>query len=792
MSATIVCLVALVVGGNTTVYGLVHAILTKPARGVATQQLVTLQRFDPGDSTPALHQYTDFEVFSDSASMLHNIAAVRLEPVTLRVGASTEAVRGASVTVNYFELFGITLLHGRAFTEGGDRSADAALVVAISEQLWRTRFDSRPDIVGQPVFVSGQAATVTGVVPAVFRGATLGELTDVWVPLRAFARLTGGEAALLAPRPSVQVFGQLADGRSLSNARAEISSLMDGSHRDAPRESRPTAAVVPYSMTTASDSLIAQVAPRFLILFSVVTALTLLIVCANIANLVWSRAISRHPEMALRVAVGATRWHILRGAAAEALVLGALAWGAASVFAWAAVRLIVRVTETQAGGALAVVDFSPDTSVLAYAALLTFSSVAVCSLGPSVRPIRADLNAIVGKAGPTQRRSWLSRALIVAQFAFSVVLLVIAGLAYRTVSAAQAADLGFNPDRLLLVRVDTTDANIGDGQLSVARERIRQTLQGLAEIEAASYASTTPAVRGRKTTVSATSRALPVTAERMAIGPEFFRVLGLVPRQGHEFSPDDEARGLPVAIVNRSLADRLWPGMPNVVGQALVLHEDPERQVQLVAVVPDALFTGPRGQAAPAFVFLPQGSSERRVGTATFYVRHRGNDQAVASLVRRTMTETDQRVPVVSITSMTDSISALTAPQRMIVRMAIVFAAVSLLIGAVGLHGLISFSVRQRTREFGVRQAVGASRATLLRLVLAEGLVVTLVGVGTGCLLGGLVAAGGRAYLFGVSPLDIATYASIVSIVAVVAIIAVCGPALRASRVNPLVALRAG
>jgi ABC-type antimicrobial peptide transport system permease subunit len=185
--------------------------------------------------------------------------------------------------------------------------------------------------------------------------------------------LTGKEAALFGVRPSVQVFGQLADGRSVSNAQAELSSLMDRSHRDAPRESRPSAAVVPYSMTTAGDSLIAQLAPRFLVLFSAVTALTLLIVCANIANLVWSRAISRQQEMALRVAVGATRWHVIRGAAAEALLLGALAWTAASLFAAAAVRVIAGLTETQAGGALAVVDFSPDASVLVYAALLTFS-----------------------------------------------------------------------------------------------------------------------------------------------------------------------------------------------------------------------------------------------------------------------------------------------------------------------------------------------------------------------------------------------------------------------------------
>ena len=216
-----------------------------------------------------------------------------------------------------------------------------------------------------------------------------------------------------------------------------------------------------------------------------------------------------------------------------------------------------------------------------------------------------------------------------------------------------------------------------------------------------------------------------------------------------------------------------------------------KRPVQLVAVAPDALFTGPRGQSTPAFVFVPHTPSERGVGTATFYVRHRSNDQAVASAVRRSMAEIDQRVPVVSMTSMMDAIDTLTAPQRMIVRMAILFAAASLLISAIGLHGLVSFSVKQRTREFGVRQAIGASRAGLLRLVLAEGLVLTLVGVGTGCLLGGGVALSGRAYLFGVSALDIATYASIVSIVAVVTVIAVCEPALRASRVNPLVALRA-
>jgi putative ABC transport system permease protein len=359
------------------------------------------------------------------------------------------------------------------------------------------------------------------------------------------------------------------------------------------------------------------------------------------------------------------------------------------------------------------------------------------------------------------------------------------------VLATQAADLGFDPDRLLLVRVDTTDAQVSVGQAGAARERIRQSLQGLAVIESVSYASTTPAVRGRRTRVSATSRAPATSAERIVVGPAFFHVLGLGPWQGREFAPGDEARGLPVAIINRSLAERLWPGRRNVIGQALVLHEDVEREVRLVAVVPDALFTGPRGQSTPAFVFLPQQSSERDNGTATFYVRYRGDDQGVASAVRRSIAEVDQRVPVVSMTSMREAIGTLTAPQRMIVRMASVFAVASLLISAIGLHGLLSFSVRQRTREFGVRQALGAARGDLLRLVLAEGLVLTLVGVVTGCLLGGVLAAGGRAYLFGVSPLDIATYASIVSIVVVSAIIAVCGPALRASRVNPLVALRA-
>ena len=209
-------------------------------------------------------------------------------------------------------------------------------------------------------------------------------------------------------------------------------------------------------------------------------------------------------------------------------------------------------------------------------------------------------------------------------------------------------------------------------------------------------------------------------------------------------------------------------------------------------MVPDALFTGPRGQSTPAFVFVPQEPSERGIGTTTFYGRHRSSeDGAVAPAISRGIAAIDQRVPVVSITSMKNAIDTLTAPQRTIARMATLFAVGWLLIGAI--HLLKVRLVQREAADARVRgaPAIGASRAGLLRLVLAEGLVLTFVGVATGCLLGGFVAAAGRAYLFGVNPLDIAMYASIVSIVAVVAIIAVCGPALRASRVNPLVALRA-
>ena len=493
--------------------------------------------------------------------------------------------------------------------------------------------------------------------------------------------------------------------------------------------------------------------------------------------------------MVMRAAVGATKWQLIRPVAAETLMLGALAWTAATVCAGIATRLVVHVLDAQSGGALSIVDVSPDASVLVYAGLLTFGSVAVCSVVPALRLGSTDLNAIVGHTFAAPRRSRAARFLIVTQLALSVVLLVLAGLAQRSANASLGAELGFDPARVHLIRIDTAGATNGGARADLL-ERIRQAVHDLHEVEAASHANTTPAVRSRRVAISASSEGSSVTADRLEVGPEFFRTLGVVPWQGREFSAADIAEEHPVTIVNRSVADRLWAGRPNVVGQTLVLQDEVERQVEVVGVVPDGLFTGPRGQAVPAFVFLPSTQSAGARSVSTLYARVDRRSELTAATLRRAIGEIEPRVAIASISTMVDAIDTLTAPQRVVVRMATWFAVACLLISAIGLYGLISFTVERRRREFGVRQAVGASRTRLLGLVLGEALMLTFVGVASGFVVGGGVAVASRAYLFGVSPLDITTYTAIAVIVGLVAVMATCGPALRASRVNPVVALR--
>jgi predicted permease len=788
ISLTAITLIALVIGGNTTIFSIVHGLLTKPAPAITARGLVSLgwsvdrQQVHPVDSYP---NYLDV---ASQARTVQPLLAFQFERFTLTHRDGSYAIHGGLVSPNYFDTLGLTLARGRAFTDEEGRGA--ALTAVISHRIWTEHFQQRDDVVGQTLVLNGYAATIVGVAPPRFEGVWLFERSDVWVPIVAYARVRGAARGLeeRADGP-VAMLGRLAPGASLNDARSELATIAARLQAAYPESNQhKTVVPYPYSATAAGDSPIVTRGPQFLAIFQIITALTLLIVCANVANLMLARALVRQREMAVRQSFGASRVRVVRLVLAEGIAISAAAWAVACLFAWLLGRVIARLLPPAAEGAPLVLDFTPDWTVIAYAMALAAVGTIAFTIGPAIRTWRQDLLPFLkaGEQGVVQGRSRLASGLVVLQLAFAVLLLAGAGLAYRSLSLVNALDLGFNPAGLLLVTVKSD--GVPEGARASLTDRMRDRLASVFGVTGVTYARVPPKEFWGTEPVRVAGAEQPIAAERNSVGPEYLRVLGLAPRLGRELTADDRTRTTTVAVINESLAQALWPG-ETAVGRTLLLGSQ-RQPVDIVGVAPNAFFSGFRRQEHPYFIFLPMRPDPRNAGDTTFYIRYTGPLDAVAPAVARALAEVDSRAPIVYMRTMETQLAGITSIVRVMTTMLSLFAAVSLLIATLGQYAVLAFTMKRRTRDFGVRMALGASAGQILASVVAEGVRVTAAGLLIGSVLSLASGRALRSLLFGVTPTDPATYAGVVAVLASASLIACWIPAWRASRVDPMQALR--
>jgi predicted permease len=786
VSATAIVLIALVIGGNTTVFTVAHGILRKPAPGVHSDDLTTVSWVTADGTVQAHGSYRAYEQFLAGSATLRPLAAADFQRLTLTLDTGSFAVRATLVSRNYFDTLGAHLIKGRGFTPE-DARLDNSGVVVIGHHLWQNAFQGADDVVGRTVNLNGRPAVVIGVAEPRFRGAWLAELADVWVPLAP-------ERTWLQPNhPSdaVSMIGRRAPGTSLAEAQAELTTLWTQLQRAEPELDRGLRVrLVPYSVTAGGDSIVATYGGRMLAIFSVVTLLTIAIVCANVANLLIARAVVRQRELALRRSLGASRSRILRGLLAEGLVLSAAAWGAACLFAWWVSKVVIRFITPPSGESLTPPDLTPDWTVVGYALALALLCTVAVTLGPAYHVGRQQLLPLlkVGEQGVVQVRSKLSRALVVLQLACSVLLLTSAGLAYRSASFEDGFNLGFDSRNILLATVNTAgtphDAT-GDATLLDA---LRTRLQRVPGVDAVSY------VRGARTStwlefpVRTESMPDPVLAAQNTVGAGYFQTVRVKFAAGHDFDPNTAGRR--TVIITKDLADALWPNEP-AVGRLLVAGaRDRAIRAEVVGVVEDAYFGGRGSATRPRYLFFSSHEQPRAPGETTLLIRHDLAEEAVARGVAKTLREADARVAVASLHSLDDDLAGELAPLWMLTRLLLFFAAGSLLIAAIGQYAVVAFEGRRRTREFGLRIALGAAPEQLIAAVLGEGLRWTAAGLGLGFALSLVVARLLSGVLFGVTPTDPATYASVFTLLGGASLAACYLPARRAARTDPVVALR--
>jgi macrolide transport system ATP-binding/permease protein len=792
LSATAVVLTALVIGGNTTIFSMVHGVLAKPAPGVVADRLVTLGWVTDGAERPdsSYPNYVDVAAASKTLSPMLAFDFGRFI-LTTRVGSY--AIHGATVSTNYFDTLAIHPIKGRTFTAREGRLDASGLVAVISHRLWRERFAESADVVGQTTIVNGHVVTIIGVAPPRFRGVVLGEGSDVWMPLAAYAELDGRQAALTDRlSPFVVMIGRLAPGISLSEAQAELTTIALQLPR-APRDAARTRTIqlFPYSATAAGDSLVAQRGPWFLAMFSIVTALTLLIVCANVANLMLARAVVRAREMAVRQSFGASRPRIVRIFVAEGLAIATVAWAAAAIFAFWTTRTIPQLMQRfDLNGSRIAFDFTPDWTVLGYAMLLALGGTALVSAAPAVRTCRQDLQPLLkaGEQGVVQGRSTVSNGLVVLQLAFSVLLLTTAGLAYRSLSVLTASDLGFDKNKLLLVTINTkAAARTGQGNVMLLAAMLER-LRAVPGITAVSYARRPVQSFWWVAHIGAGADGRPLVAERNEVGPGYLRAMGVTPLAGHDVEEHDGDRGTMTAIVNQRLAAALWPGQP-AVGRTLRIGSYPQ-PVVIAGVAPNGLYSGYRRQSDPNFVFVSASQAPPPPDEMTLYVRYSGPLDDIVPAISRTLRAVDDRAPIVYLRTMDEQLESLTWLIQALTLLLALFAGGSLLIATIGQYAAMAFTMRRRIRDFGVRIALGASSRAIVAPVVREGLRLTAAGLAIGGALSLATAGGLRSMLFGVTPIDARTYVGVFVLLAAASLVACWLPAQRAARSDPMAALR--
>jgi putative ABC transport system permease protein len=800
LSATAILLVALVVGGNTTIYSVVHHLLTAPAPAVEREGLVAVGIQSPGEFLVEPYMsYANYLDYGSRARSVQRIAGVSNERFTVRTDEGTYAVYGGLVTGGYFDTLGVRITLGRALREDDDRLVAGGLPAVISDRMWRNRFHRDPTIVGRRITLNGNDAIVVGVAARRFLGAHLTPGEDIWAPIMPYYDAIGSRAVLHdRAQWVVQLIAQLAPGASLAQARAEFATLSAQLEAAYPVENKNRRATVTAYSSTAFLPM-HQIFPRFLALFSIITAVTLLVVSANVANLMLARAVARQRETAVRQSLGASRARIVRMLLAEGVAVSFVAWIAAFVMAWWTSKALVRIVEPTRQELLP--DFTFDWVVAAYAFALAMAATLTFSTAPALRTWRQQLLPWLkaGEQGASPERSRLARALVVLQLAFSVLLLTTAGLAHRSIALLDSGDVGFDKEQLVLltVRARRTGAAIGAERSPAEREasfatleRVRERLTAVPNVTAVSYSRRWPGAYALGTVPAwRTGHPEPVQVMLRPVGPDYLQVLAVSPLVGREISAADRRGSHRIAVVNDNLATTLWPDQ-SALGQTLAVGRNRDA-VEVVGVAPNALFDGPVRNPRPLYVLV----AEQQVNGDTtidprFYIRYRGALESVTPAISNAIAEVDADLPIVSMATMNSRMDEVLTIERTVSRMLVSFAVVSLLVAILGQYAMTAFNMRRRTREFGVRLALGASTRQVQRAVIHETLRTTAVGLLLGFVLSLAAGIAGRRVLFGVTPTDPPTYISVVVVLAIASVIASYLPAWRAGRVNVVEALR--
>ena len=776
---------ALGAGANTTVFTLLNAVLLRPLPVQDPDRLAALFTVDTHNPGNLLCSYPNYKDYRDRNQVFSSLLVYSAVSVNVTGHGSPQSLVGQIVSGNYFETLGVRMALGRGFTPEEDATPDAHPVAVIGYGLWMRMFGGNPGVGGQALELNGRPYTIVGVAPRGFQGLDTLLAAEVWVPMAMYRHIypypewVELRRALLFP-----VVGRLRPGVSLRQAEASMATVVSGLDREYPQDNEGRRVILTsLAEATISPTTRPGIAKAGAAL-GIVASLVLLIACGNVANLLLARGAGRGKEIAVRLAMGASRWRLVRQLLIESTVLALLGGAAGLLFAWWARDVLWAMRPPLF--TYSAVHLDLDYRVFGYALAVSLVAGVIFGLVPALRATQTDLACDLKERSGVARGGTARSALVVAQVALSLVALIGAGLFARSLANAAHVDLGFAPERLGTVSFNLADWSYAEDRGREFDQRALDAAAAVPGVVSAALAKDLPLNVGLARTVLLPGKESEQGRFTLTslVGPGYFRTLGIPLMTGRDFGAEDRRDGPRVAIVNQVAAAYYWPG-ENAVGKRIRFFGD-ERPVEVVGLARNANYQTV-GEPAQGLIYLPL--AQNYAANAVIYVRARGDAATTQEAVRRVVQRLDPNLKLQTETTDETIRVSLWAP-RLTAWLLGAFGLLALLLSSIGIYGVISYSVSQRTREIGVRMALGAQPGDVQRGVIGEGLRRVAMGVAAGRGIALVATAGLQSMLLATSAHDALTFVTATAFLTLVGLAACWLPALRATKIEPSRALR--
>jgi putative ABC transport system permease protein len=783
-TAVTVLSLALGIGANTAIFSVVNGLLLQPLSYPESERLVHVWHTPPQQSFPGLDRFSvspaNYLDWKAQASAFEQTAVYGYAGLSLSTSNDPMPLIGATVSSDFFSVLRTNALQGRTFTPDEERPGRDQVVV-ISHALWQRAFGANPNIIGQTVTLNSRGFTVVGIMPASFEFPREAEL---WVPLA-----WDDKERQTRSIHDYLVVARLKQNVSVQQAQAEMSTISSRLEQQYPEENKGWGAVV----IPLRDDLVGDNRTALLVLFCAVS-FVLLIACANVANLMLARGANRQKEIAVRIALGAGRARLVRQLLTESVLLAVTGGLLGLLLAVWGSKMLVRLGSLPNAGNIGI-----DTWALGFTILVAFAAGIIIGIMPALQFTRSSVSETLkqgsGRTGGTSLKQHTRKALVVSEVALSLVLLIGAGLMIRSFWNLQHVDPGFDTSNALTMSVVLTPIRYSEPHqrlafLERAMEQIRAvpgvvSVGATTKIPLAGGGSTQPfSVEGRPTGAIAEQP----MAQTRYISPDYFRAIGIPLRQGRFFSDQDRDNSVPVIIISEAMARRFWPG-ENPIGKRLTPSFHVEQGAREIVGVVGDVKAGGLDSDSSTMMYLP--FKQFPLPFMSFVVRTTPNPETLIQPVSKAIYSIDKEQALTDVQTLEQVLMASLSGRRFNMTLLLTFAGVALLLAAVGVYGVMNYTVTLRRRELGIRMALGAAKTDVLRLVLGQGLTLTLIGVGAGLISAYALTRLMASLLYGVTATDYLTFGSVSAMLIAVGLVASYVPAQRATKVNPTIALRA-